>query len=185
VGCAVEGARDAAKVEDLFRGRHTVKMDGKGRVSVPPGFRRALEAADPDRPEGTPATVFIAHVNGEPTLDCMTVREMAILTGKVRRMKRGTVRRRALEEYLFENVEELQLDGTHRITMPRRLRDAAQLGDEIVFGGRGDRFRIYSPEAPTPAVSVLAQELAKLPAGSDPLELLDDDEDDEDFEGAA
>jgi MraZ protein len=150
-------------------------MDGKGRVSVPPAFRRALEATDPDRPEGAPATVFIAHLAGKPTLDCITVREMGQLVEKLRQMPRGSRKRMALQEYLFENVEELQLDGTHRLTMPKRLREAAQLGDEIVFGGLGDRFRIYAVEAPVAAVSILQQEMAKLEEGADVLSLLDDE----------
>lgn len=159
-------------MDDLFRGKHRVKMDGKGRVSIPATFRRALEAADPQHSEERNATVFISHYDGEAFLTCMTVREMTQLTARVRKMHPGDPNREALEEFLYENVEELRLDDTYRITMPRHLRDAVGLENEMVFGGRGDRFRIYSPEAPKPAVSRLTQQMSTLPVGTSPLALL-------------
>ncbi|PWJ13276.1 division/cell wall cluster transcriptional repressor MraZ [Jannaschia seohaensis] len=161
-------------MDDLFRGKHHVKVDGKGRVSVPPGFRRALEAADPNCGPERNATVYIAHWDGEPFLTCMTVRGMQEMTEQVRAMHPGDPDREALEEFLYENVEELRLDDTHRITMPKHLRDAAGLEGEMIFGGRGDRFRIYSPDVPKPAVSRLAQQMSTRPAGTSPFALLPD-----------
>ncbi|TFL19902.1 division/cell wall cluster transcriptional repressor MraZ [Jannaschia formosa] len=159
-------------MEDLFRGKHHVKIDGKGRVSVPPGFRRALEAADPDFGPERNATVFIAHWDGEAFLTCLTVRGMNEMTEQVREMHPGDPDREALEEFLYENIEELRLDDTHRIILPKHLREAALLDGEMVFAGRGERFRIYSPDAPKTAVSRLAQRMATRPAGDSPFALL-------------
>jgi division/cell wall cluster transcriptional repressor MraZ len=159
-------------VDDLFRGKHLVKMDQKGRTSVPPGFRRALEAADPDRAEDAPATVYISHYGTEVYLTCMTARYMRQMTARVRRMHEGDPKREALEEFLYENVVELQLDATHRITLPKQLRDAAALETEIVFAGRGDKFQIRSPEAPKPAFSKLSQQMELLPQGASVFSML-------------
>ena len=159
-------------MENLFRGKHHVKLDGKGRVSIPPGFRRTLELGDPNFSEDRNATVFISHWDGEPFLTCMTVQGLEELTADVNDMHPGDPDREALEEFLYENVEELRLDDTHRINMPKHLREAAFLDGEIVFGGRGDRFRIYSPDAPKPAVSRLAQQMSTRPAGTSPFALL-------------
>jgi MraZ protein len=147
-------------------------MDGKGRMSVPPGFRRALEAADPDRGDDVPSTVYVAHYEREAFLTCMSVRYMRQMTARVRRMHEGDPNREALEEFLYENVEELQLDATHRITMPRRLRDAVGLDGEVEFAGRGDTFRILSPDVPKIAVSKLRQRMDLLPEGTSPFALL-------------
>ena len=149
-----------------------MKIDGKGRVSVPPDFRRALEAADPEYGEGRAATVFISHMPGEAFLDCMTVDHVDELTEKVESMHDGDPDREALEEYLYEKVASIQLDGTHRITLSRDLREAIGLDGEVLFAGRGKRFRIFSPDAPDVAVSRLAQRMEGLPKGSSPLRLL-------------
>ena len=43
------GTRKGAKtVARVFRGEFHQKVDGKGRVSIPAGFRRVLESQDPD-----------------------------------------------------------------------------------------------------------------------------------------
>lgn len=159
-------------VEDLFRGKSMGKLDGKGRVSLPATFRRALEANDPDRPEGEGALLFISHYYAEPFLTCMSNRGMQEMTRLVRRMHPGDLKRKALEEFIYENVLELRLDPTGRFVLPKMLRDFAGLTEEVIFGGLGDTFRIYSPEVPPSAVSVLRQEMSKLPTGHSPFALL-------------
>jgi MraZ protein len=159
-------------LDGLFVSKHMVKMDQKGRTSVPPSFRRALESNDPRRAEDEPATVYIAHYEGEAYLTCMTARYMQEITERIRKMHEGDPKREALEEFFYETVVALQLDGTHRITLPKNLRDAVALGPEILFAGRGDKFHIRSPEAPKRAVSRLPQAMETLPAGKSVFSLL-------------
>ncbi|GIT90622.1 transcriptional regulator MraZ [Jannaschia pagri] len=163
-------------MDDQFRGKHTVKVDGKGRVSIPATFRRALEANHPGRAEGEPATLYISQLETEPFLTCMTHTFMADMTQSIKKMHKGDPRREALEEFIYENVHELSLDANGRCNMPKSLRDHAGLGDEIIFGGRGDTFRIYSPDVPRAAVSKLSQQMSQLPPGTSIFALLPQDD---------
>ncbi|MGB3407355.1 MAG: hypothetical protein WBA67_07655, partial [Jannaschia sp.] len=128
-------------MDDQFQGKKTVKMDGKGRVSIPATFRRVLELHDPARPEGEGASLYIAHYEADPFLTCMTATARADLAARIRAMHLGDPRRTALEEFLYENIEETRLDPTGRLVLPKYLRDHAGLDGDVVFGGGGDLFR--------------------------------------------
>ncbi|WP_371157071.1 division/cell wall cluster transcriptional repressor MraZ [Jannaschia sp. 2305UL9-9] len=159
-------------MRDVFRGKKDVKIDAKGRMSFPASFRRALEANHPDREEGENATMFIAHSDNQAFLTAYTFAGMEVLSARIDEMQPGSIERQALEEYLFVNIEEVTLDDNGRFVLPKRLRDLVGLTDMAVFAGYRDSFRIYSPEAPSAAVSVLSQLMANQPVNTSPLTLL-------------
>ena len=44
-----------------FTGEHTLKVDSKGRMSVPADFRRVLEAGDPDWTTGLQVGLYVIY----------------------------------------------------------------------------------------------------------------------------
>jgi hypothetical protein len=65
---AATGDRKArAPVDSRFQGESLNKVDGKGRISLPAKFRRALQAGDSRSGPGGAARLYIAY--GNPTTD--------------------------------------------------------------------------------------------------------------------
>jgi hypothetical protein len=54
-------------VDSRFQGESLNKVDGKGRISLPAKFRRALQSGDSRCGPGDPARLYIAY--GNPTTD--------------------------------------------------------------------------------------------------------------------
>ncbi len=160
-----------------FRGEHTQKVDGKGRVSIPANFRRVIEACDPEWVEGKPATLVIVYGNHlRAFLECYTVRAIEEVDGLIERMPRGSADRRAMEDFFYAKSEEATVDGTGRLVLPKKLRDKIGLGpdSEAYFKASGDTFQIWNAETfAAEQQAGIAEVYAGLPDGADPLVLLD------------
>jgi len=158
-----------------FRGEGLYKVDGKGRVSIPALFRRVLEAADPDWTEGpNPNLVIVYGPASQTRLDCYTMEAIADVDARIAALPRGSQSRRLLERIFNGMSLPTSVDETGRLVLPARLRAKIGLTDEAYFIATGDTFQIWNPE--TYARDVAAEteaQLEALPAGMDPLELLD------------
>jgi MraZ protein len=158
-------------VSTRFVGKKRVRIDGKGRVSVPAAFRPVLERGDPERGDGG-ARIFVTFREREPFLTCLTAAHYDATVAEIEAMHEGDLARIALEEVFFENIVEMQLDDAGRVILPADLRERYGLEGEVVFGGRGRTFRIYSEQAPEIARSALEQRMAELPEGASVFSLL-------------
>ncbi|MGB3553861.1 MAG: hypothetical protein WBA25_04385 [Jannaschia sp.] len=139
---------------------------------IPAEFRRVLDLCDPDRDPGTNPTIHISCREVEPWLTCWTTEAIDDMDGKIESMDDGDPDRLGLEEHFYENMEKSRLDDAGRLILPKRLREHAGITDEAIFASRGRTFRIYSPEVPTEAVSILEQRMALRPEGASVLSLL-------------
>jgi MraZ protein len=134
-------------VKRKFRGEYTQKVDGKGRVSIPAKFCRALESSDPDWSEGKPATLFLVFGDKRRAFaEGYSAESMAEIEAGISALPRGTPRRLALEKAFFRQSDEVLVDGTGRIVLPRPVREKIGLLDEgeAVFCATGDRFQIWN-----------------------------------------
>jgi len=83
-----------------FRGRDKHKVDAKGRVSIPAGFRKVLDAADPDRDAGTnPSVILLFGDTRNPWFDCYSVAAMEEIDALIEEMDDGDPDRATLEAY--------------------------------------------------------------------------------------
>ncbi|MCA8878784.1 MAG: division/cell wall cluster transcriptional repressor MraZ [Rhodobacteraceae bacterium] len=160
-----------------FRGEHSQKIDGKGRLSIPAGFRRVIELSDPDWVEGKPATLIIVYGNERRQfLECYTVEAINEIDEAIGRMPRGSDARRAMEDFIYAKSEEVQVDSSGRLVLPKKLRDKIGLSaDEMVYyKAAGDTFQIWK-EATYEAVhsANIDRVYDALPDGADPLIILD------------
>lgn len=133
-----------------FRGEYTQKVDGKGRVSIPAKFCRALEGADPRWSEGKPATLFLVFGDKRRRfVEAYSAESMAEIEAGIERLPRGTPNRLALEKAFFRQSEEIDVDATGRIVLPRPVREKIGLTGEgeAVFCATGDRFQIWNARA--------------------------------------
>ncbi|SES14800.1 MraZ protein [Tranquillimonas rosea] len=131
-----------------FRGESVHKVDTKGRVSIPAGFRRVLEAGDPNFTEGlNPELVIVYGGETRDYLECFTMDSIAKIDAKISRLPRGSKKRKALQRLYHTHAHPTSVDETGRLVLPAKLREKIGLNGEAFFAGTGETFEIWSPEA--------------------------------------
>jgi MraZ protein len=126
-------------VEELYIGQATNRIDAKGRVSVPPDYRRVLEA------EPRPVFYLIPSLYGEPCIEGMGDRRYRTIARALDSMDPADPRTRALKSKFIGKCHRAQVEDTGRISLGRDMRTL--LGDpgELVFVGHGQTFQIWNP----------------------------------------
>jgi MraZ protein len=133
-------------VESRFQGESLNKVDGKGRISLPAKFRRALQAGDSRCGPGDPARLYIAY--GNPTTDfveCLSGDYFDDLVARIEAMDDGESERELLEYLYFVKCDEVSVDETGRFVLPTAARDKLGLDGEALFQGKGRKFHILKP----------------------------------------
>lgn len=124
----------------LFLATHNNKIDAKGRVSVPSGFRHALAGHDFQGVVLVPSTKYRA-------LDGFSMHFMNDISARLDRFDLFSDTQDDLAAALFANAVPLAFDDTGRITMPRELLAHAGIADNAMFVGLGTKFQIWEPKA--------------------------------------
>lgn len=157
-----------------FRGSETFKVDAKGRVSIPAAFRRVIEASDPDWREGLRPNIIIVYGNDrQDWLEVYTISAAHEIDEQIEMMQRGSQERLLLEERMYGQTIETQIDEDGRLVLPQRLREKTGLSSEAFFISAGDYFKIWKPEAYAQKAAVRSRRLAdQYPEDFDPRSLL-------------
>jgi MraZ protein len=125
-----------------FMGTHRVRLDRKGRVSVPAPFRAALARMDPPEIVLRPSH-RAACVEGwpRPTLDAASA--------AVARMDMFSDPAEDIAAALFGDANTITPDAEGRIVLPDHLIEHAGLArdSDVSFIGLGATFHIWQPEA--------------------------------------
>jgi MraZ protein len=133
-----------------------MKIDGKGRMSVPADFRRVLEEDDPSREPGAlPRLMLLYGPHLKTNLEAYSVGAFDEIASEIRAMKRGSPKRNKLIEMVLGQAIRLDVDKDGRIVMP--IRQRARFGadvSELMLSGAGDHFKIWTAEAYTAEVEV-------------------------------
>ncbi|MCB2109838.1 MAG: division/cell wall cluster transcriptional repressor MraZ [Defluviimonas sp.] len=131
-----------------FRGSDTFKVDAKGRVSIPAPFRRVIEASDPDWKDGLrPNIVIVYGPEGQNWLEVYSMEAIHEMDEQIALMQRGSPERLLIEERMYGQSIESQIDDDGRLTIPQKLREKLGLAGEAFFISAGDYFTIWSPGA--------------------------------------
>jgi MraZ protein len=122
----------------MFRGSAPTKIDDKGRLKVPTGFRRALE-------ERYGREVFITSVVGDSVL----LYPLAVWEAFEQRLAAlpatDRMKRRFLERVSYYG-QQGQLDKQGRVVVPQILRESAEMSGEVVVSGRLDHLEVWNHE---------------------------------------
>lgn len=133
----------------LFQGEYRNGIDGKGRVSIPAGFRRILEANDPEwKPGENPRLVVLF---GTPNLDCLevySVKAMDAILEKIAALNPRSDAFRAAARMIATRSQDFQLDDNGRVTLPKSLLayGGMDYNQKAVFAGMVTKFEIWRPE---------------------------------------
>ncbi|MEZ5778227.1 MAG: division/cell wall cluster transcriptional repressor MraZ [Paracoccaceae bacterium] len=129
-----------------FRGSETFKVDAKGRVSIPAPFRRVIEASDPDWKDGLRPSIVIVYGPPEQTwLEVFSMDAIHEIDEQISLMQRGSPDRLRVEELMYGQSFESQIDDDGRLTIPQKLREKIGLSNEAFFISAGDYFTIWNP----------------------------------------
>lgn len=123
----------------LFLSTSVNKIDKKGRVSVPAGFRAALEG------ETFSGIVLIPS----QTHDCLEGFAYSAMQEIARRLDEFDMFSSDQDDLatgVFGEAVQLAFDGEGRIMIGADLMASANLSDQAVFVGMGAKFQIWSPD---------------------------------------
>ncbi|MCB1492275.1 MAG: division/cell wall cluster transcriptional repressor MraZ [Rhodobiaceae bacterium] len=124
---------------DQFVSNYTNRIDAKGRVSVPAGFRAILAAQGFDGVYCYPSLDTDAiEAGGRPLIEA--------IQGLIDALVPYSDERNQLATVLLGDGMTLSIDQDGRVTLPEALRAHAGLEGEVTFVGVGDKFFMWSPE---------------------------------------
>jgi MraZ protein len=134
-------------VDSRFLGESLNKVDGKGRISLPAKFRRALQGSDSRSGPGGTARLYIAYGNPQTDfVECLSGDYYDAFTAKIEAMDDGEEERDLLEYFYVTKCDEVAVDETGRFVLPTAARDKLGLDGEALFQGKGRKFHILKPE---------------------------------------
>lgn len=124
----------------LFLSTHTNKVDAKGRVSVPAGFRATLSGTDF-------AGVVLIPSNKFAALEGFDMGMIQEISQRLDKFDLFSDAQDDLAAAIFGNATPLNFDDTGRIGVPKELLAHANITDTAVFVGLGNKFQIWNPDA--------------------------------------
>ena len=126
-----------------FVSTYVNKVDKKGRVSVPASFRAALNAG----------SFFVYESLTDRAIDAIAAENIDQLIEQRRSQMlqsgdfaRALIGGDKVVDTILGMVKEVAFDSEGRVVLPQSLADAAGIGDEAIFVGRGHRFQVWAPE---------------------------------------
>lgn len=122
----------------MFRGRHELLLDDKGRVAFPADLRGELE-----RQTGG-ATFVLTQSMFEPCLVAMTEEAFQAAADKIRALPASNPAVRAFKRVVIASSFVLTPDKAGRVTIPKELRGYAGLEREVMWAGVLDNIEIWS-----------------------------------------
>ena len=118
----------------MFLGEFEYKIDEKGRVPIPPKFRRELK-------EGVVLTAGPE--------ECIIAYSLAAWNKLAATLTSGTMpasKSRRLNRAIFATAFRLQIDGQGRIALPVPLREYAGIEDELIIAGANTYLEFWNKE---------------------------------------
>jgi MraZ protein len=128
---------------DRFVSTFTNKLDAKGRVSIPAGFRDVL-ARDGYSAEGG-GGIYCYPSLDHPALDAGGERLAQKIDALLGNFHDYSDERDELSVALYGDVQILRIDGDGRIVLPEALRAHAGIDTQVTFVGMGEKFQMWEP----------------------------------------
>lgn len=118
----------------MFFGEFEYRIDEKGRMPIPPKFRRELK-------EGVVLTPGVEKCITAYALSEWKKLAATLTTGSVTRSKL-----RRLNRAIFATAFSLNIDGQGRIALPIPLRQYAGIEDEVIIAGTNNYLELWNKE---------------------------------------
>ena len=152
-----------------FVSNTTLRLDSKGRVSIPASYRAVLARDGFDGLYCYPALDL-------PAIDAGGNALMAEIEALIERFAPYSEEREQFAAALYGTSETLKIDGEGRVSLTEPLKAHAGIKDEVAFVGLGHKFQIWEPERfraqlaeATGKMRALKKRLGSRMAAEDPL----------------
>ena len=123
---------------DRFVSHYMLRLDAKGRVSIPAPFRAVLTRDGFDGLYCYPAL-------GRPALDAGGNALMAEIEALIARFAPYSEEREQFSAALYGTSDVLKVDGEGRVVLTEPLKSHAGIADAVAFAGLGYKFQIWEP----------------------------------------
>ena len=131
------GERWGKQVE-MFLSTYVNKVDRKGRVSVPATFRSTL--ANNRQPN---LLIAFPSMRG-PAVECTGSDRIEQMQDRIESLEQFSEEYENLTQ-LFADAHPLTMDGEGRVILPEKLKQHAQITDDVAFVGLGAMFQLWDP----------------------------------------
>lgn len=127
----------------MFKGRFDQKLDEKGRLSLPNSFRANQSSKDLQL---VPHQFVMTNgfSKGFKYLDVYPASKWKNLEQKISKLSSLKAEVQAFQRFYLSGGQPLDPDKNNRILIPMSLRNYAELGDDIILVGMGEKFEIWS-----------------------------------------
>jgi len=123
---------------DRFVSNMTLRLDAKGRVSVPASYRQVLAR---DGFDG----LYCYPSLGAPALDAGGNSLLAEIEQLIADFPPYSDEREQFSVALYGTSETLKFDGEGRVILTDRLKEHAGITEAVAFVGLGHKFQIWEP----------------------------------------
>jgi len=124
---------------DRFVSHYTLRLDAKGRVSIPAAYRAVLARDGFDGLYCYPAL-------DRPALDAGGNALLGEIENLIARFSPYSEEREQFASALYATSEILKVDGEGRVVLTEPLKAHAGIADAVAFAGHGHKFQIWEPE---------------------------------------
>ena len=124
---------------DRFVSNYTLRLDAKGRVSIPASYRSVLARDGFDGLYCYPAL-------DQPAVDAGGNALLAEIEALIETFPPYSDQRDAFTLSLYGTSETLKVDGEGRVILSDALKSHAGITEAIAFVGLGHKFQIWEPE---------------------------------------
>ncbi len=131
---------------DRFVSTFTNKLDAKGRVSIPAGFRDVLARDGYSGGQASGGGIYCYPALDAPALDAGGESLARKIDDLLKGLSDYSDERDQLSVALYGDVHILKIDGEGRIVLPEDLRIHAKLESDVTFVGLGQKFQIWQPQ---------------------------------------
>ncbi len=115
----------------MFYGEYNYRIDEKGRVPIPPRFRRELKDG------------LVLAPGAEKCINVYTLSEWKKLADKLTGSLTLSKLRR-LNRAIFATAFSVNIDGQGRVALPVPLREYAEIVDDVVIAGANTYLEIWN-----------------------------------------
>lgn len=126
------------RVIDRFVSNYTLRLDAKGRVSIPAPFRSVLA-------RGGFEGIYCYPTLDRPALDAGGKELLAEIEALITRFPPYSDERERFATALYGTSETLKMDAEGRVALSEPLKTHAGIKESVAFVGLGHKFQIWEP----------------------------------------
>lgn len=135
-------------ITKTLSGRHTIKLDPKGRVSLPSSLRDQIDKNLPKNRGSSKNKKSFVFANGlykgMKFIDIYPITEWEKLEAKISQMPKLKSEVQAFQRFYLSSAVVVDLDSHNRMLVPMELRGFAGLEEEAVVVGMGNKLELWS-----------------------------------------